>query len=119
MLLKLSNCMMKVRKSWACGADLKNTFTITKGKFAIPSQHIGDMENYETVKFFEESLANLKAVYRADPKIIVHDLHPGYLSTKWAIEYGMRSSPPPQTLPQGEGYLQSPPQLRGRARVGG
>jgi hydrogenase maturation protein HypF len=50
------------------------------------SQHIGDVENYETIKFFEESLANLKAVYRADPKIIVHDLHPGYLSTKWAME---------------------------------
>ena len=76
----------------ACGADLKNTFTITKGKFAIPSQHIGDMENYETLKFFEESLANLKAVYRADPRVIVHDLHPGYLSTQWAVEFRVRSS---------------------------
>jgi hydrogenase maturation protein HypF len=69
-----------------CGADLKNTFTVTKGKFAIPSQHIGDMENYETVKFFEESLANIKAVYRANPVAIAHDLHPGYLSTRWAME---------------------------------
>jgi hydrogenase maturation protein HypF len=71
-----------------CGADLKNTFTITKGKFAIPGQHIGDMENYETIAFFEESLANLKAVYRSDPRILVHDLHPGYSSTKWAKERG-------------------------------
>jgi hydrogenase maturation protein HypF len=76
----------------ACGADLKNTFTITRGKFAIPGQHIGDMENYETIKFFEESLANIKVVYRAEPKIIVHDLHPGYLSTKWAIECGVRGA---------------------------
>jgi hydrogenase maturation protein HypF len=68
-----------------CGADLKNTFTVTKGAFAIPSQHVGDMENYETVKFFEESLANIKAVYRANPAAIVHDLHPGYLSTRWAL----------------------------------
>jgi hydrogenase maturation protein HypF len=68
-----------------CGADLKNTFTVTKGTFAIPSQHIGDMENYETVKFFEESLANIKTVYRANPAAIVHDLHPGYLSTRWAL----------------------------------
>ncbi len=75
-----------------CGADLKNTFTLTKGKFAIPSQHIGDMENYETVRFYEESLENLKAVYRADPKVIIHDLHPEYLSTKWAIECGVRSA---------------------------
>lgn len=70
------------------GADLKNTFTLTKGGFAIPSQHIGDMENYETVKFFEECLANLKAVYRAEPIAVVHDLHPGYLSTQWAVNQG-------------------------------
>jgi hydrogenase maturation protein HypF len=69
-----------------CGADLKNTFTLTKGSFAIPSQHIGDMENYETLRFFEETLANLKQVYRAEPVAIVHDLHPGYLSTRWAKE---------------------------------
>jgi hydrogenase maturation protein HypF len=68
-----------------CGADLKNTFTLTKGPFAIPSQHIGDMENYETLTFFEESLENLKAVYRAEPVAIAHDLHPGYLSTQWAL----------------------------------
>jgi hydrogenase maturation protein HypF len=75
-----------------CGADLKNTFTLTKGRFAIPSQHIGDMENYETLKFFEESLANLKTVYRAEPVAIAHDLHPGYLSTQWAIEFGIRNA---------------------------
>ena len=75
-----------------CGADLKNTFTLTKGRFAIVSQHIGDMENYETVKFFEECLENLKAVYRANPKVIVHDLHPGYLSTQWARECGVRGA---------------------------
>ncbi|HTR45478.1 MAG TPA: hypothetical protein VMH06_07185, partial [Thermodesulfovibrionales bacterium] len=71
-----------------CGADLKNTFTITKGSFAIPSQHIGDMENYETLHFFEECLENMKAVYRADPVAIGHDLHPGYLSTQWALRQG-------------------------------
>jgi len=68
-----------------CGADIKNTFTLTKGSYAIPSQHIGDMENYETVKFFEESLRNLKSVYRVNPVAIAYDLHPNYLSTKWAL----------------------------------
>lgn len=71
-----------------CGADLKNTFTLTKGSFAIPSQHIGDMENYETLAFFEESLENLKAVYRVQPVAIAHDLHQGYLSTQWALNLG-------------------------------
>jgi hydrogenase maturation protein HypF len=73
-----------------CGADLKNTFTLMKGSFAIPSQHIGDMENYETMKFFEESVANLRKVYRVDPVAIAHDLHPGYLSTRWAKEAAAR-----------------------------
>jgi hydrogenase maturation protein HypF len=68
-----------------CGADLKNTFTITKGRYAIPGQHIGDMENYETLNFFEETLKNIKSVYRAEPIAIGHDLHPGYLSTQWAL----------------------------------
>ena len=74
-----------------CGADLKTTFTLTKGEFAIPSQHIGDMENYETLMFYEESLANLKAVYRAEPSALVHDLHPGYVTARWALEQGERT----------------------------
>jgi hydrogenase maturation protein HypF len=69
-----------------CGSDIKNTFTLTKGGFAIPSQHIGDMENYETLKFFEESLRNLKDVYRVEPEALAYDLHPGYLSTQWALK---------------------------------
>jgi hydrogenase maturation protein HypF len=71
-----------------CGADLKNTFTVTKGSFAIPSQHIGDMENYETVQFFEECLENIKDIYRVRPVAVGHDLHPGYLSTQWALRQG-------------------------------
>jgi len=68
-----------------CGSDIKNTFTLTKAQFAIPSQHIGDMENYETLTFFEESLRNLSDVYRVKPVALAHDLHPGYLSTQWAL----------------------------------
>jgi len=70
----------------ACGADLKNTFTLTQGDSAIVSQHIGDMENLETLEFFEETLNNLKEVYRISPRAIAHDLHPGYFSTRWALE---------------------------------
>ncbi|MBF0329442.1 MAG: carbamoyltransferase HypF [Nitrospirae bacterium] len=78
----------------ACGADLKNTFTLTKNNSAIVSQHIGDMENLDTLNFFEESLKNLNQVYRANPTAIAHDLHPSYLSTKWAIDYGHKSQIP-------------------------
>jgi len=69
----------------ATGAQLKNTFCITKGRYAIPSQHIGDLENYETLQFFEETLNNLQSVYQAKPRLIAHDLHPDYLTTRWSL----------------------------------
>ena len=47
----------------ACGADLKNTFCLTKDRYAILSQHIGDLENYETLRFFEETWRNLKKLF--------------------------------------------------------
>lgn len=70
----------------ATGAELKNTFCITKAAYAIPSQHIGDLENYETLHFFEETLRNLQSVYQSQPRLIVHDYHPDYLSTRWALK---------------------------------
>ncbi|MBI5212731.1 MAG: carbamoyltransferase HypF [Nitrospirae bacterium] len=73
-----------------CGADIKNTFTVTRGDYAVISQHIGDMENIETLRFFEESLNNLKQVYRANPVAVAYDLHPNYLSTRWALNHGSR-----------------------------
>ncbi len=66
------------------GADLKNTFTLTRDTYAIPSQHIGDMGNFETLKFFEETLENLRKLYRINPVAIACDMHPGYYSTRWA-----------------------------------
>lgn len=73
-----------------CGADIKNMFTLTKGSYAIPSQHIGDMENFETLHFFEETLHNLKVAYNAEPVAVAYDLHPHYLSTKWALQQELR-----------------------------
>ncbi|MCX8034524.1 MAG: carbamoyltransferase HypF [Thermodesulfovibrio sp.] len=76
------------------GADLKNTFTLIKSDYAIMSQHIGDMENLETIEFYEEVLHNLKSVYRIEPKAVGHDLHPLYFSTRWASEYADRKDIP-------------------------
>jgi hydrogenase maturation protein HypF len=70
----------------ACGAEVKNTFTLTTPRTALVSQHIGDLENHETLEFFLETLANLRAVYRLAPAAVAHDLHPGYFSTRWARE---------------------------------
>jgi hydrogenase maturation protein HypF len=70
----------------ACGAELKNTFCLTKEHHAFLSQHIGDLENYETLVFFQETLARMQDLFRVEPKAVAHDLHPMYLSTKLALE---------------------------------
>ncbi|MGD0501098.1 MAG: carbamoyltransferase HypF [Bryobacteraceae bacterium] len=69
----------------ACGGELKNAFCLTKGRHAILSQHIGDLENYETLGFFEETFANLKKLFRVEPRAVAYDLHPLYLSSKYAL----------------------------------
>ena len=70
----------------ACGAELKNTFCLTKEHHAFLSQHIGDLENYETLVFFQETLARMQDLFRVEPKAVAYDLHPMYLSTKLALE---------------------------------
>jgi len=74
----------------ACGGELKSTFTIAKGRSAIVSQHLGDMDNYETLRFFEETLSNLTAVFNIEPEFIFYDIHPDYIITNWAKDKGMK-----------------------------
>jgi hydrogenase maturation protein HypF len=76
---------MEVREVLACGAELKNTLCLTKERYAIPSQHIGDLENYETLVFFQETLANLKKLFQIEPTLVAYDLHPRYLSSQFAL----------------------------------
>jgi hydrogenase maturation protein HypF len=73
----------------AFGADLKNTFCLTKGRHAILSQHIGDLENFETEQFFEETLARMQGLFTVNPRAVAHDLHPGYSSTRMALASGI------------------------------
>ncbi|MBI2400234.1 MAG: carbamoyltransferase HypF, partial [Deltaproteobacteria bacterium] len=77
----------EMEEVFAAGGLLKNTFCITKGKNAIVSQHIGDLKNFEAMEFYQETFRNLRNTFRADPKIVAHDLHPDYLSTAFALEY--------------------------------
>ena len=70
----------------ACGAELKNTFCLTKDHHAFLSQHIGDLENYETLVFFRETFERMKDLFRIAPSTVAYDLHPQYLSTKLAME---------------------------------
>jgi hydrogenase maturation protein HypF len=69
----------------ACGAEWKNTICLTREEQAFLSQHIGDLENLETLNFFEMTIAHLKRILEIEPKIIAYDLHPNYLSTQYAL----------------------------------
>lgn len=68
----------------AVGGLLKNTVCILKQDSAILSQHIGDLENLESYRVFEQTIRHLQHLFDFKPDLIVHDLHPGYLSTQWA-----------------------------------
>ena len=69
----------------ACGGELKNTFCLTKRHYALLSQHIGDLETYETLDFFQETLAHMKRLFRIEPRVVAYDLHPNYRSTRFAL----------------------------------
>jgi hydrogenase maturation protein HypF len=68
----------------AVGGELKNTICLTRGKHAFLSQHIGDLENAESFRFFTETVEHLERILEIRPETIAYDLHPGYFSTQWA-----------------------------------
>ena len=70
----------------ACGAELKNTFCLGRGDRAFLSHHVGDLENYETLRSYTEGIAHFRRLFDVTPQIVAHDLHPEYLSTKYALE---------------------------------
>jgi len=68
----------------ACGGEMKNTFCIVRGQEAYLSQHIGELVNTETFAFYQESIGHLQAVLERVPEQVACDLHPDYLSTRYA-----------------------------------
>lgn len=76
----------------ATGSELKNTFCITNGNYAFLSHHIGDMENYETLKSFEQGVEHFEHLFRVKPLAIAHDMHPNYLATRYAMERAEREN---------------------------
>lgn len=68
----------------AVGAELKNTFCLAKDKYAFISHHIGDLENFDTLSSYENSIQHYEKLFRISPELIAFDLHPDYLSTRYA-----------------------------------
>jgi len=73
-----------------CGAELKSTFCVAKGSRAWVGHHIGDLKNYETLRSFQVGVAHFERLFAVAPEVVAHDLHPEYLSTKYAIERSER-----------------------------
>jgi len=78
----------------AAGAELKNTFCLTRDDYAFLSHHIGDLENYETLLAFEDGVAHLERLFRVRPEALAYDLHPDYLATRYALERAAREGLP-------------------------
>lgn len=70
----------------ACGAELKNTFCLAKEDRAFLSHHIGDLENAETLRSFTEGIEHFTRLFDIAPQVVAYDLHPEYLSTKYALD---------------------------------
>ena len=68
----------------AVGAHLKNVVGLGLGSEVVLSQHVGDLETPEALAAFERVIADLLRLWEAEPVAIAHDLHPDYLSTRWA-----------------------------------
>jgi hydrogenase maturation protein HypF len=70
----------------ACGAELKATFCVAKQRRAWVGHHIGDLQNLETLTSFRDGIAHFEELFAVAPEVVAHDLHPDYLSTRYALE---------------------------------
>jgi hydrogenase maturation protein HypF len=78
----------------ATGPELKNTFCLTRQRYAFISHHIGDMENYETLRSFEGGIRHFERLFRIKPEAIVCDLHPDYFSSRYALQRSQQDDLP-------------------------
>jgi hydrogenase maturation protein HypF len=82
---------LPTRPLLAVGAELKSTFTLARDDRAWVGHHIGDLRNYETLRAFTEGIAHFERLLELRPEVVAHDLHPEYLSTRYASDLGVES----------------------------
>ena len=70
----------------ACGAEQKSTFCLARGARAFVGHHLGDLEHYATLRAFREGIEHFERLFAVEPALVAHDLHPGYLSSAYALE---------------------------------
>ncbi len=95
------------RSILAVGGHLKNTFAITRGARAFVSHHIGDLENLETLRSLEEAVAHFQGLFRLEPSLVAHDLHPDYLSSRFARGFAAEHGLPLLPIQHHEAHIAS------------
>ncbi len=70
----------------ACGAELKSTFCLASGASAWVGPHVGDLRNFEALRSFRDGIGHFERLFALAPELAAHDLHPDYLSTRYALE---------------------------------
>lgn len=83
----------EITPTLAVGAHLKNTVAIASGRQVFISQHIGDLETKEAFEAFSRVIDSVESLYEVKPTTVAFDRHPDYLSTKWALQSGLRAVP--------------------------
>jgi hydrogenase maturation protein HypF len=78
--------MPATRPLLAVGAELKSTFCVARGERAWLGHHIGDLRNYETLESFRSGALHFQELFAVAPEVVAHDLHPDYMSTRYAME---------------------------------
>lgn len=78
---------IKIKPTLALGGELKSTFSIGKENYVFMSPHIGDLKDKDTLEVYEETIKEFIKLFRIEPEILVHDLHPQYLSTDFAEKF--------------------------------
>ena len=95
------------REILAVGAHLKNTFCLTRGSRAFLSHHIGDLENLETLRSLGEGVDHFSRLFALSPEVVAHDLHPDYLSSRFAREYAREHDLPLVAVQHHEAHVAS------------
>ena len=81
--IRLSNVLPQ---TLGAGPQMKNTFCLTREKYAFISHYIGEMDNWETFQDYRQAISDYEHLFRIQPRVIGHDLHPDYAATKYALQ---------------------------------
>ena len=91
----------------AMGGHLKNTFCLTRGEQAFLSHHMGDLESLDTLRSLQRGVKHFRRLLGLSPTLVVHDLHPDYLSTRYALEYARTHDLPTLAVQHHEAHVAS------------